>query len=130
MAVNNLYTFTLLVKNIIADIYHLSTPLRDCFFSLLSYSATRFREYIRCCMYRTAILKNDSTAEKRGEKEAFALASIAHCCFVETKTNCELNQMNLPKPWAFGLSFEFYCLSFDFFAWVLMVFLFDFWVFP
>ena len=75
---------------IIADIYHLSTPLRDCFFSLLSYSATRFREYIRCCMYRTAIFKNDSTAEKRGEKEAFALASIAHYCFVETNLNCGL----------------------------------------
>ena len=74
---------------IIADIYHLSTPLRSCFFSLLSYSATRLREYILCCMYRTAILKNDSTAEKRREKEAFALASIAHYCFVETNLNCD-----------------------------------------
>ena len=43
-------------------------------------------------MYRTAILKNDSTAEKRIEEEAFALASIAHYCFVETKTNCVANQ--------------------------------------
>ena len=40
-------------------------------------------------MRRTAILKNNSTAEKRREEEAFALASIAHYCFVETKTNCE-----------------------------------------
>ena len=39
-------------------------------------------------MRRTAILKNDSTAEKRREEEAFALASIAHYYFVETKTNC------------------------------------------
>ena len=39
-------------------------------------------------MCRTAILKNDSTAEKRGEEEAFALKSIAHYCFVEIKSNC------------------------------------------
>ena len=39
-------------------------------------------------MCRTAILKNDSTAEKKRVEEAFALASIAHYCFVETKTNC------------------------------------------
>ena len=73
---------------IIGFIHHLSTPLRRCFFSLLSCSAARFREHIQCCMCRTAILKNDSTAEKRRKEEAFALASIAHCCFVETKTNC------------------------------------------
>ena len=36
----------------------------------------------------TDILKNNSTAEKRREEEAFALESIAHYCFVETKTNC------------------------------------------
>ena len=76
---------------IIGFIYHLSTPLRRCFFSLLSYSATRLREYIQCCMRRTAILKNNSTAEKRREEEAFALESIAHYCFVETNLNCALN---------------------------------------
>ena len=42
-------------------------------------------------MCRTAILKNDSTAEKRGEEETFALKSIAHYCFVEIKSNCVLN---------------------------------------
>ena len=74
---------------IIGFIHHLSTPLRGCFFSLLSYSATRLREHILCCMRRLAILKNDSTAEKRREEEAFALASIAHYYFVKTKTNCD-----------------------------------------
>ena len=39
-------------------------------------------------MRRTAILKNNSTAEKRREEEAFALKSIAHYCFVEIKNNC------------------------------------------
>ena len=63
-----------------------------CFFSLLSYTATRLREYIRCCMRCTAILKNDSRAEKRIEEEAFALASIAHYCFVETNLNCDCDQ--------------------------------------
>ena len=67
---------------------HLLAPLCRCFFSLLSYSAMRLRECIECFMRRTAILKNNSTAEKRREEEAFALASIAHYCFVETKTNC------------------------------------------
>ena len=73
---------------IIGFIHHLSTTLRSCFFSLLSCSATRLREYIRCCMRRTVILKNDSTADKRRKEEAFGLASIACYCFVETKTNC------------------------------------------
>ena len=76
--------------SITAFIHHLSTPLRRYFFSLLSYSMTRLCEYIQCCMRCTAILKNDSTAEKRREEEAFALASIAHYCFVETKTNCDV----------------------------------------
>ena len=40
-------------------------------------------------MRGTAILKNNSTAEKRREEEAFALESIAHYCFVETKSNCD-----------------------------------------
>ena len=48
-------------------------------------------------MRRLAILKNDSTAEKRREKEAFALASIACYCFVETKTNCEPNAIGPPN---------------------------------
>ena len=39
-------------------------------------------------MRRTAVLKNDNTAEKRREEEAFALKSIAHYCFVEIKSNC------------------------------------------
>ena len=78
------------INSIIVVIHHLSTPLRRCFFSLLSYSATRLREYILCCMRRTAILKNNSTAEKRREEEAFALKSIAHYCFVEIKSNCDL----------------------------------------
>ena len=78
----------LFVSSIIVVMYHLSTPLRRCFFSLLSFSATRLREYIPCCMCRTAFLKNDSMAEKRREEEAFALASIAHYCFVETNLNC------------------------------------------
>ena len=102
-------------RSTVAFIHHLSTSLRRCFSSLLSYNATRFREYILCCMRRTAILKNNSTAEKRREEEAFALKSIAHYCFVETKSNCELmftkNCCNLhashsrpcslllPKPW-------------------------------
>ena len=67
---------------------HPSAPLRRCFISLLSYSAMRLRECIECFMRRTAILKNNSTAEKRRQEGAFALASIAHYCFVETKTNC------------------------------------------
>ena len=79
----------LVFSSIIVVMYHLSTPLRRCFFSLLSFSATRLREYIPCCMCRTAFLKNDSTAEKRREEEAFALASIAHYCFVEIKSNCD-----------------------------------------
>ena len=74
---------------IIGFIHHLSTPLRRYFFSLLSCSAARLREYIKRCMCRTAILKNNSTAEKRREEETFALASIAHYCFVETILNCE-----------------------------------------
>ena len=73
------------LDSIIGFIHHLSTPLRGGFFSLLSCCAARLRENIQYCMCRTAILKNDSTAEKRGEKEAFALASIAHYCFVETR---------------------------------------------
>merc|ERR1711974_524186 len=73
----------------VAFIHHLSTPLRCCFFSLLSYSATRLRECIQRCMRHTAILKNNSTAEKRREEEAFALESIAHYCFVKTKSNCD-----------------------------------------
>ena len=72
----------------VAFIHHPSTPLRRCFFSHLSYSATRLRECIERCTRRTAILKNNSTAEKRREEEAFALKSIAHYCFVETKSNC------------------------------------------
>ena len=72
----------------VALFHHLSTSLRRCFFSLLSYSATRLREYILCCIRRTAILKNNNTAEKRREEEAFGLASIAHYCFVEIKSNC------------------------------------------
>ena len=44
-------------------------------------------------MRQTFVLKNESTAEKRREKEAFAiLVSIAHCCFMETKHNCVENQ--------------------------------------
>ena len=43
-------------------------------------------------MRQTSVLKNESTAEKRREKEAFALVSIAHCCFMETKRNCVENQ--------------------------------------
>ena len=74
----NLYT--------VALIHHLSAPHCRCFFSLLSYGATRLREYIQCCMLR--ILKNNSTAEKRREEEAFALKSIAHYCFVQIKSNC------------------------------------------
>ena len=74
--------------HIIGFIHHLSTLLRRCFFSLLSYSVTRLREYIQCCMCCTGFLKNDSTAEKRREEEAFALASIAHYCFVKTNLNC------------------------------------------
>ena len=77
-----------LVPTLIVDIHHLSKPLRRCFFSLLSYGATRLCEYIPCCVLRTAILKNDSTAEKRREEETFALASIALYCFVETNLNC------------------------------------------
>ena len=38
-----------------------------------------------------AILKNDSTEEKRREEEASALVSIAHYGFVETKRNCDSN---------------------------------------
>ena len=67
---------------------HPSAPLRRCFISLLSYSAMRLRECIECFMRRTAILKNNSTAEKRRQEGAFALASIAHYCFVEIKSNC------------------------------------------
>ena len=78
----------------VALIYHLSASLRRCFFSLLSYGATRFREYIPCCMRRTDILKNNSTAEKRREEETFVLASIARYCFVETNLNC-VPEMNL-----------------------------------
>ena len=77
-----------MIPCIIVFIHHLSMPLRRCFFSLLSCSATRLRECIQCCMRRTAILKNDSTAEKRREEETFALASIALYCFVETNLNC------------------------------------------
>ena len=40
-------------------------------------------------MRRTAILKNNNTAEKRRKEEAFALESIAHYCFVEIKSNCD-----------------------------------------
>ena len=76
-------------QSTVAFIHHLSTSLRRCFFSLLLYSATRFREYIPCCMRRTDILKNNSTAEKRREEEAFALKSIAYYYFVEIKRNCE-----------------------------------------
>ena len=76
------------LQSIIGFIHHLSTPLRGGFFSLLSCCAARLRENIQYCMCRTPILKNDSTAEKRRKEEAFALASIAHYCFVETKTNC------------------------------------------
>jgi len=36
-------------------------------------------------------LKNNNTAEKRREKEAFALASIAHYRIVEIKINCAIN---------------------------------------
>ena len=43
---------------------------------------------MQCCICRTAFLKNDSTAEERREEEVFALASIAHYCFVEIKSNC------------------------------------------
>ena len=80
--------------NTVAFFHHRSTSLRRCFFSLLSYSATRLRE---CCMRRKAILKNDSTAEKRREEEAFLLKSIAHYCFVEIKSNCEGGVKNGPK---------------------------------
>ena len=61
----------------------LPNSVRRCFFSLLSYSATRLRE---CCMRRKAILKNDSTAEKRREEEAFALKAMAHYCFGKLRT--------------------------------------------
>ena len=83
----------------VALIYHLSASLRRCFFSLLSYSATRLREYILCCIRRTAILKNNNTAEKRREKEAFALASIAHYCFVEIRSNCAWGRRTGDWPW-------------------------------
>ena len=91
-----------MVSTIIVVIYHLSTPLCLCFFSLLLYGATRLREYILCCMRRTAILKNNSTAEKRREEEAFALASIAHYCFVEIKSNCDLSPMTLDVKFTLG----------------------------
>ena len=58
----------------------------------------RLREYIQCSMRRTAILKNNSTAEKRREEEAFALKSIAHYCFVEIKNNCAPQPPQPPKP--------------------------------
>ena len=90
--------FIICVTFTVALFHHLSAPLRRCFFSLLSYSAMRLRECIECCMRRTAILKNNSTAEKRREEEAFALASIAHY-FVEIKSNCaEWLTPNIPKP--------------------------------
>ena len=60
-------------------------------------------------MYRTAILKNDSTAEKRIEEEAFALASIAHYCFVETNLNCGKLSHSL-----IVIQFNFGCFCFVF----------------
>ena len=84
-------------------IHHLSTLLRCCFFFLLLYSVRRLREYIPCFMRQTFVLKNESTAEKRREKEAFAiLVSIAHCCFMETKHNCVENQAALLDIWSTG----------------------------
>ena len=46
-------------------------------------------------MRRTAILKNNNTAEKRRKEEAFALESIAHYCFVEIKSNCDTKGLSL-----------------------------------
>ena len=52
------------------------------------FSYTVQRGCVNVYNVRTAILKNNSTAEKRREEEAFALKSIAHYCFVEIKSNC------------------------------------------
>ena len=86
-----------IVEFTVALFNHPSAPLRRCFISLLSYSAMRLRECIECFMRRTAILKNNSTAEKRREEVAFALASIAHYCFVEIKSNCGYVSVNYIK---------------------------------
>ena len=59
-------------------------------------------------MCRTAILKNDSTAEKRREKEAFALKSIAHYCFVEIKSNCGSEPLEAILRGAFGMARLYY----------------------
>ena len=78
--------------------------------SFLMYCAIRLREYILCCMRRTAILKNNCTAEKRREEEAFAIASIAHYCLVKTKSHCGQNPPKLLKNSQKNLLLSLLCI--------------------